>query len=132
MKHLRQVIGFIVALLVPLLFGGQVFAATESVTREITITAVVPSHRDILIDKKGNIVEINSNTKDDVTPDVYSLKYAPENKRDLTPEMYAEYRKYVPAGTAKYGNLYKRPPAASILSVGNKPLTSPFLVSRFM
>ena len=131
MRHTGKITGLIIALVTvstPLLVSGHVLAYSDITTHEITVTAIVPSHRDIILDKQGKITEIDSNTKEDVSPDVYSLKYAPENQRPLSADMLAQYRKYVPAGTAKYGVLYKRPASASILSVSNQPLTSPFLV----
>jgi hypothetical protein len=117
-------------MIVPLLLGGQVFAASESITQQITVTAIVPSHRDIILDKKGQIVEIDSNTKEDVTPDVYAGSYSDAHKQPLTDEVYAEYRTHVPAGTAKYGVLYKRPIA--VLATSSKPSVSAIIFSRFL
>jgi hypothetical protein len=129
MKHMRRLFGIIIALLIPLGVSAPVFAETQSVSVEITVTAVVPSHRDIIVDKNGAILEIDSNTKEDVMPDVYLNKVAPENKQTLSPEMYAEYRQHVPEGTAKYGVLYKPSPISTLLSATKKPLYVPLFGS---
>lgn len=122
---MRRFIGLIIALLIPLGLSAPVFAETESIGIQITVTAVVPSHRDIIIDKNGNILEIDSNTKEDVMPDVYLNKATPENKQPLTPDLYNEYRSHVPAGTDTYGVLYKRPAYTTILSATKKPIAPP-------
>lgn len=121
---MRRFIGLIIALLIPLGVSAPAFAATQSIAIQIKVTAVVPSHRDIIVDNNSNILEIDSNTKEDVTPDVYQGAAKPENKQPLTTALYDEYRTHVPVGTAKYGLLYKRPAFTTILSATKKPLAS--------
>lgn len=96
------------ALLIPIFIAGHVSANPVTITQEITVTAVVPAHRDIVLDNKGNITAVYSNTLEDVTPTAYRLAIASGNEVPLTPELYAAYRQAVPAGTAKYGVLYQR------------------------
>jgi hypothetical protein len=118
LSDMKQWRGFgllLLTLLVPLFTSGQVFAATLSSTQELHVTATIPSHRDIIIDSKGQIVSITSNTPEDVQPDVYLLSPEPNNQKPLTDTLYKQYRKYVPEGTAKYGVLYQRSVLATLL-----------------
>jgi hypothetical protein len=130
MKHMRRLIGFIIALLIPLGISAPVFAETQSVSVQITVTAVVPSHRDIILDKNGNITEIDSNTKEDVTPDAYIGSAKPENKVPLTDDLFGQYRQHVPEGTAKYGVLYKRPIIQTLTSAPKKPVLPQLFVAN--
>lgn len=118
-----MIIGFIAALSVPLFSGGQVFAETLTAAQEITVTAIVPPHRDIILDNAGRIVEIDSNTKEDVAPTPYHLAATPPNQIPLTPELLAAYRQLVPVGTATYGVLYKQSPLA-VVSRSEAPVQS--------
>lgn len=135
MKQMGRLTSLIAALLLPLLISGQALAAANSITQELTVTAVVPAHRDIITDRNGDIVRITSNTKDDVVPDVYLEDTIPENKRPLTAELYAQYRDHVPEGTARYGVLYTRP-AVRLTGIGglaqNQNLAAILLTNRFM
>ena len=93
--------------------GNHVVPAADqtspaSVTQEIKVTAIVPHHRDIVVSAQGEILSISSNTPQDVVPDVYVGSVSDSTERSLTPELYEQYRKYVPVGTAKYGNLYSK------------------------
>jgi hypothetical protein len=132
MQTLRRVTGFMIALLIPFGVSAPVFADSQSITQEIHVTAVVPSHRDIVLDYRGNISQIFSNTKDDVTPDAYRGSVSPGNKRPLSPELYAQYRKLVPVGTARYGTLYKRPVVADLLSTKGQLTSAPAFFSRML
>lgn len=114
MKYGRRIISLITALLLPFLISGQVLAATKTVSGEITITAVVPAHRDIILDNAGRIQEIDSNTTEDVTPVAYRRAAIPGNQVPVTAELMAAYRSLVPAGTAKTGVLYRQSPQAII------------------
>lgn len=115
MKQVRNIIVLSMALMLPLVSGGTV-AVAESITHEIQVTAIVPARRDILVDKKGQIVQITSNTTEDVTPTVYAGNVSEKNKQQLTAEIYEQYREHIPEGTAKYGILYQRT-VISMLSV---------------
>lgn len=118
----------------PLFMAGHVSAApgaspmapgsTSSITRELRVRALVPGHRDIILDLSGRISKIISNTPEDLTPDVYLLDTIDENQQPLTDSLLQEYRKLVPVGTAKYGVLYDRqtqPRAQFITSVVASP-----------
>lgn len=130
MKQWIRIFSVLAVLAAPIAGSAQIGSAaplpapaahTVTVTQELHITAIVPAHRDIILDTAGNISKIISNTPEDVTPDVYLLDTIPANKRPLTDDLYKQYRKLVSYGTAKYGVLYQRPlPTflASILSRG--------------
>jgi hypothetical protein len=107
MKQFRRLLALVLTF--SIIVGSTIPVAAESLpsTQEIKVTAVVPSHRDIVLDNKGRITQITSNTLEDVTPGVYAGDIRPQNKKDLTPALMTEYRKYVPDGTAKYGTLYE-------------------------
>lgn len=116
MKQWRGVAGFMVVLLLPLLVSsGNAVAETLSTTQELHVRAVVPGHRDVVVDTKGQIMEITSNTLEDTTPTVYFMKIDEKTQRPLTSELMTAYRKLVPEGTAKYGVLYKRTFLATLL-----------------
>lgn len=108
MLRLKHVLLIFSLLALPVLLTGTAMAATQTITREIQVSAVVPDRRDVVVDLTGNIVRITSNTPSDVLPSVYLLENAPENAVPLTPELYEQYRRLVPEGTAKYGVLYER------------------------
>lgn len=104
---------------------GQAAAETPpntlASTRELKVTAVVPGHGDIVINTRGDILEITSNTLEDVPPQVYLNKNTPRNKKELTAELYKEYRKKVPEGTAEYGKLYEAGlPALLVLTASRR------------
>lgn len=123
MKQFRRLLVLGIALLTPLTFSGAVPAAAAapapaapqhaaaatapgSVVREIKVTAIVPHHRDIIVDLRGEIIRITSNTPQDVTPDVYLLEISGSSKQPLTESIYEQYRRHVPEGTDSYGVLY--------------------------
>ena len=116
MEYVRSIILLAVVLALPLICSDAVVAASETVTQELRVTAKVPHHRDIIVDKNGIIVEISSNTKEDVRPTVYLERMEPKNKKPLTDKLYRQYRKYVPEGTAAYGVLYQRGLPVSLLN----------------
>lgn len=83
--------------------------------QELHVQAIVPHHRDIVLDHTGRIVRIFSNTAEDVRPTVYVGSIAPKNKKPLTDKLYGQYRRHVPEGTAAYGVLYERSLPVSLL-----------------
>lgn len=115
MQYVRGLILLSISLALPLLYGSQARAATEPIVQELHVTAVVPHHRDIIIDQTGTILEIASNTTKDVRPTVYLGSIAPKNKKPLTDKLYKQYRQHVPIGTADYGVLYQRSIPLSLL-----------------
>jgi hypothetical protein len=114
MKHLGRLL-IVPVLAIAVLATGQA-TAKQPITQELHVTAVVPAHRDIVVDHNGTIQEITSNTLEDVTPTVYYREVQPDNRRILTSELYKEYRAYVPEGTAKYGVLYKQDILTALLA----------------
>jgi hypothetical protein len=130
MKHKRNQISAAIALLFTLagsmVWHGNAHAQTArggSITQELHVSARIPAHRDIILDVSGRIIQISSNTSEDVTPQVYLLEGTPKNRRPLTAELYKEYRRSVPEGTAKYGVLYvaQHEAAAGILFRAQRP-----------
>lgn len=97
-------------------------ARTLSASQELTVTAVVPAHRDIVVSASGEILEITSNTPEDVTPQVYLGSVAPENQQELTPDLLRQYRLLVPEGTAAYGTLYEAPMPARLGLATTRPI----------
>jgi|GEM_PF-6844864 len=61
----------------------------------------------ILVDGQGKILEIGSNTYQDVVPQVFLNQPSSGIEQPLTPEIYAQYRNFVPAGKSHPGILYK-------------------------
>lgn len=97
----------VATLIMPLAHAGHVSAEQVSITQELHVTAEVPHHRDIVIDRRGNILSITSNTTQDVLPDMYLLSQEPANKKLLSDALYKTYRTHVPVGADKIGVLYK-------------------------
>lgn len=72
--------------------SATVSADTLSVTQIITIKATVAPMRSIVVNDKGQMTMIYSNTDQNVTPKVY-LNEAPGPERLLTPALKAQYDK---------------------------------------
>jgi hypothetical protein len=113
MKQFGKLFILASAVLAPLVASTAAQAAPSqpgpgSIVQELHVTAVVPGHRDIVLDLHGNIQKIYSNTTADVTPTVYTLEISDTNRQLLTDELFEAYRRLVPEGTAKYGVLYNR------------------------
>lgn len=68
---------------------------------------VLPAQH-IVINEKGEITQILSNTSEDVMPKVYLKEIASGNERSITPEIQERYRQLVPPGSAKPGILYQK------------------------
>jgi hypothetical protein len=65
-------------------------AQTISVSQTITITATVAPKRSIVVNDKGQMTKIYSNTDQNVEPGVY-LNDVPGESRPLTPELKKQY-----------------------------------------
>lgn len=107
MRYIKRVAIILLALAVPLLYSGSSQAAPTSVTQELKVTARVLPARQVILDQRGDIIRITSNTPEDIMPTVYISNDIPSNRIPLSESTYIEYRKYVPVGTAKYGVLYE-------------------------
>jgi sugar (pentulose or hexulose) kinase len=79
---------------------------------------VLPTHY-VVINAQGNILQIISNTTEDVTPRVYIERITKETEVPLTDEINQAYQKEVPKGSSKVGILYE-----------NKPQSEPQAVVR--
>jgi len=70
---------------------GTVSADTLSVSQTIHITGVVPPMRNIVVDGHGNILEITSNTPENVTPKVFLDSMKDGNETSLTAAILKDY-----------------------------------------
>jgi len=70
---------------------GTVSADTLSVSQTIHITGVVPPMRNIVVDSQGNILEITSNTPENVTPNVFLGSMQEGNETSLTAAILKDY-----------------------------------------
>lgn len=61
-----------------------------SAAQQIVVTGVVPERRAIVVDNAGKIIEITSNTNNDIRPVVMYLRQDGA-KVPLTPDIYARY-----------------------------------------
>lgn len=107
MVNVRNLTSLLLIVAVLTTAGGQAHASSKPIMQELRVTAVVPAHRDIIVDLSGRIIKITSNTREDVAPTVYTLDINDSNRSPLTEEMYANYRKLVPQGTDRTGVLYQ-------------------------
>lgn len=95
----------VVTLSIPI---ATVSAQTTSPTNTIIVTAqILPNHY-VTIDQYGNILEISSNTDQDVTPRVFVNSVEKANEVPLTDDVFVFYRDLVPTGSSKVGVLYKQ------------------------
>jgi hypothetical protein len=111
MKDIRRIVtsvSLLAALAMPVLPAGTVAADTISSVQELHVSAKVLPMRHIIVDPTGQIIEITSNTSQDVTPQVFESSDKPENQRPLSDEIYQSYQRYTSAGNSKPGILYQR------------------------
>ncbi len=81
---------------------------------------VLPTHF-VIINEDGDILQIISNTTEDVKPRIFVDKIAADTEVPLTDDVYVFYQYYVPPGTSKVGVLYKsNPPLISTVSILNR------------
>jgi hypothetical protein len=75
------------------------------------VNAVILPHRYIVVDAKGNILEIDSNTSQDVLPEVFLGTIAVGHKQSLDDTLYKQYQQILAArpGPHGVGVLYKQP-----------------------
>lgn len=73
---------------------------------QLDVTGRVIPVQSVIINNEGAIIQILSNTTEDVEPRVYLNQINPDSRVDLTDKVRDEYRKLVPAGSAKVGTLY--------------------------
>lgn len=121
-------LSFVLALAL-ILYGGIASAASVTVNGgQIEVRAqVLPAHT-IIVDEQGVIIQIASNTVQDVaTPRVFLLNTAAANEQPVTQEVYDEYRRLVLPGESKIGVLYEQKLLTNLLQV---PAFSLFPVQR--
>ena len=98
-------------------------AETISAERRIVVQAEVMPAQYILVDQQGKVLEIGSNTNQDVVPQVFLNHPTAGNERPLTPEIYAQYRSFVPAGKSHPGILYKYQIIKTVTKLGKLNLS---------
>ena len=91
MKRFLASLTAIVFVVATLVVPASASAQTLSVTQEITITARVLPARSIVVNDKGQMIRIYSNTDENVTPMVYINK-APGEQTALTPKLKKQYQ----------------------------------------
>jgi hypothetical protein len=77
MKYVRVVLSFL-CIGVTGAFAEPQIAHAETIyssEQTITVTATVLEHRTIIVDASGKIIQISSNTENNLTPDVRFLSY---------------------------------------------------------
>lgn len=124
MRVLRGVSFLAILALATVLRGGAASAAQVSVNGgQLEVQArVLPQHT-VVIDEQGVITQIFSNTTEDIaTPRVYRVSIEASNEQPLTLAVYDEYRRLVPPGASRIGQLYAR---HSILTALQAPALSP-------
>jgi hypothetical protein len=82
-------------------------AQTISASHKIYIRAVVAPARTVVVDKSGQIIEIDSNTASSVTPQVFLNRVTADNEVSLTPAVYNQYLKLLAQSSTKVGQIYK-------------------------
>lgn len=68
---------------------------------------VLSAHH-VVINEQSEIIEIVSNTTEDVNPKIYLNKISKELELSASPEVLERYRQLVPAGSSKVGVLYRK------------------------
>lgn len=137
MKHFRTIAILVLALAITAPAApafavpgvtGQTSAAPGPASGKIYITAIVAPKRTIIVNETGKIVEIASNTEQDVVPVVYIGKPTVESKRTLSVDLYRQYRTLVPEGIDTVGILYGQAGAAPADSKGAVMKTPAYLL----
>lgn len=91
----------------------------------ITVTARVLEHRTIIVDAKGTITQISSNTNNNITPDVHFLSYDGP-RAVLTPEISRQYQHLMSRldrNQIMVMDLQAAPPLGGLLAETVAPLT---------
>ena len=94
---------------------------------EIQVTGrVLPMHS-VVVDSNGIVLEILSNTYEDVLPRVFVDRISLETEIPLNDAVKTQYNALVPQGSSKVGSLYKKPPIKIEFTKVEKPdLYQPF------
>lgn len=100
-------------------YGGVASAESVTVTGgKLNVHAKVLPRHTIVVDEQGLIMQIFSNTAEDVdSPRVYKGEIDAANEQPITPALYDEYRRLVPAGKSRVGLLYERNPIIDLLQL---------------
>jgi hypothetical protein len=72
-----------------------------------TAGRVLPAHH-VVINEQNEILEIISNTTEDVNPRIYLNKISKERELPANPKVLEQYRRLVPSGTSNVGVLYRK------------------------
>ena len=96
----------IVLVLLPI---GGASAGTISISQEIHLRGVVPDMRFIVVNARGSIVEITSNTPHTVTPRVFLNSLQSGTELPLTPGLLKDYEQKIQGKDLHSTDLYFTP-----------------------
>lgn len=123
---MRGLLFFVLTTAVMITQAGSASAATKTVTGgKLHVQArVLPAHT-VVVDDQGAILQILSNTNEDVAiPRVYRNSINTANEVALTPSLHTQYRQLVLAGQSRVGVLYD---SGSVFNLLQAPRFSLFL-----
>ena len=105
-----RVLGIISALLFMQLLVPQTVVDAEAVPpkQQLHTSGRVVASQSIIVDDQGTIIQILSNTTEDVVPKVYLLTIGSSTQQPMTADIFAQYRKHVPEGKSRVGVLYQK------------------------
>jgi hypothetical protein len=106
MKHVGVIS---VVLVMLLLLQGTIAAAAvpQRHNQELNVSGRVLDAHTVIVDENDVILEIASNTENDVQPRIFLFEPSADNELPLSDNVYEQYRLLVPEGTSRPGILYK-------------------------
>jgi hypothetical protein len=107
MRVLRGILVVFSVMAMAVMFSSPASAETQSSSQQLHVHAKVRSHQTIVIDDSNVILEVSSNTNEEVTPRVYRNRIQSANEVPLTAAIYSNYRQLIPKGAVRQGILYK-------------------------
>jgi hypothetical protein len=110
-----------------------VSADTLSQSAVVTVRATVLPARYVIVDERGVITSIITNTSQDVIPTAYLGSISPENARPLTPQLLESYQKIIKnLDITGPGVIYKRPVVAVASARNQQPQTAKAQVLKIL
>lgn len=114
------IISISITMLIP---ATSVLGAVATNKQQLHTTARVLPAQHIVVNEQGAIVEILSNTTEDVLPKVYLNRISKNTEQPLTPAIHEQYRLLVPKGASRVGVLYRKSILTPSLRIGNEITT---------
>jgi hypothetical protein len=115
---MKQVVVFLVSVCVLCVLGASGTTSAETVTVQgnpITVTARVAATHYLIVNDKGEIVQIVSNTNGEAKPRVFLNKVARGQEHPLTDDISRQYKTLVPTGQSHVGTIYVRTQLPEVL-----------------